>query len=283
MRCTNKKWNEFIKLVANDEIEDMKWSKVDDIKVTTSQEDAERFYLEGYNMIDNFPLDRQWICPTNNYAKEMNLRFHMLRNANIPDEYKLGSIGAITEVDLEIPESNQASYLTSTQRFDFVSSWTFPDIPDPSIDLQIGQPMTLMRNLNTHEGIVKNRRCWIIARGKQTVTVRFEDSHERVIPRIAFNTETNGIKFTRTQIPFKPLYAGTIHKSQGLTLNRVVIDMRSKFWEHGQLYVALSRVKDPKNLCILLPKIEEDGDEMIIPIVDKEIVKLVKEIEEKKL
>ena len=210
----------------------------------------------------------------------MNQRFHSLRKNNIPAEYNLGCINAITEVDKEIPESSHASYLTYAQRFEFVNSWTFPDIPDPSIDIQIGQPMTLMRNLNTHEGLVKNKRCWIIGKGQQTVLVKFEDGHERVIPRIAFKTQTNGIKFTRTQIPFRTLYAGTIHKSQGLTLNRVVIDMRSKFWEHGQLYVALSRTKDPKNVCILLPLYEEENDDLIVPTADKEIVNLVKAIEE---
>ena len=44
-----------------------------------------------------------------------------------------------------------------------------------------------------------------------------------------------------------------VHKIQRITLNKVIIDLCSNFWEHGELNVALSRVKDPKNICILLP------------------------------
>ena len=83
MRCKNEKWNDFIKLVANNEVDNLKWNDIEDIKITRSQTEAEKFYLEGYEMSDNFPLDRQWICPTNNYAKEMNQRFHSLRKNNI--------------------------------------------------------------------------------------------------------------------------------------------------------------------------------------------------------
>jgi hypothetical protein len=41
-----------------------------------------------------------------------------------------------------------------------------------------------------------------------------------------------------------------MHKSQGMTLDRVVIDMRSKFWEHGQLYVALISCKEAPHRII---------------------------------
>mgnify|MGYP002475721094 CR=1 FL=1 len=76
-------------------------------------------------------------------------------------------------------------------------------------------------------------------------------------------------------------HAGTIHKSQGLTLNKVIVDMRSLFWEHGQLYVALSRIKNPQNLCILLPDQEREGDCLIKPISESAIVSLVNSIENK--
>jgi hypothetical protein len=38
-----------------------------------------------------------------------------------------------------------------------------------------------------------------------------------------------------------------------MTLERAVVNLRKDFWEHGQLYVARSRIADPRNLCILLP------------------------------
>lgn len=49
-----------------------------------------------------------------------------------------------------------------------------------------------------------------------------------------------------TQIPLKPAYAVTIHKSQGQTYDAVNFD--PEIWASGQLYVALSRVTDVKKL-----------------------------------
>ena len=50
------------------------------------------------------------------------------------------------------------------------------------------------------------------------------------------------VKGTFTQIPLKAAWAITIHKSQGLTFERAIIDAEAAF-AHGQVYVALSRCK----------------------------------------
>ena len=56
-----------------------------------------------------------------------------------------------------------------------------------------------------------------------------------------------------TQYPIIVAYALTIHKCQGVTLSsNAVIDARKKMFAKNQLYVALSRVSDPKYLQILV-------------------------------
>jgi hypothetical protein len=55
-----------------------------------------------------------------------------------------------------------------------------------------------------------------------------------------------------TQYPLKLAWSITIHKSQGLTFDKAVIDARSAF-AHGQVYVALSRCKTLEGIVLSSP------------------------------
>lgn len=55
-----------------------------------------------------------------------------------------------------------------------------------------------------------------------------------------------------TQYPLRPAWAITIHKSQGLTFERAIIDAQAAF-SHGQVYVALSRCKTFEGIVLSTP------------------------------
>lgn len=57
---------------------------------------------------------------------------------------------------------------------------------------------------------------------------------------------------TITQIPIRLAYALTIHKSMGLTFDEITIDLSIPCFASGQLYTALSRVKTPGGLKIIV-------------------------------
>lgn len=61
------------------------------------------------------------------------------------------------------------------------------------------------------------------------------------------------IEGTFTQYPLKLAWAITIHKSQGLTFERLIVDFHTGTFASGQAYVALSRVKSLEGLYLKRP------------------------------
>ncbi len=71
------------------------------------------------------------------------------------------------------------------------------------------------------------------------------------------------------QFPLALGYAMTMHKSQGKTLSKVVIDISRGAFAHGQTYVALSRTRNAKDMHIVKPLQQKDV------IFDKRILDFV--------
>lgn len=75
------------------------------------------------------------------------------------------------------------------------------------------------------------------------------------------------------QYPLKLAWAVTIHKSQGQTFDRVIIDVERGAFTHGQVYVALSRCTSLEGIVLKRPIIHSDV------ILDNRIYKFLNEKE----
>lgn len=105
---------------------------------------------------------------------------------------------------------------------------------------------------------LENGRALIEINGRN---VEVEPFTEKLI-KYKFNDEKNEIEEEIegevTQIPLVLSSALTIHRSQGMTLDRAFIDLGNKAFESGQSYVALSRVRTLEGIGLKRPLTRDD-------------------------
>jgi ATP-dependent exoDNAse (exonuclease V) alpha subunit len=94
----------------------------------------------------------------------------------------------------------------------------------------------------------------------KSVRVRVDDGSSFDVERIEWQDVRYGLNEekriveevagTYEQFPLMPAWAVTIHKAQGLTLSRVLVDLDRGAFAEGQVYVALSRCQTLDGLSL---------------------------------
>jgi len=124
--------------------------------------------------------------------------------------------------------------------------------------IKVGGIYRLLRNFSLDRGLVKNVRVVVIDIGSRLITVRLvhqnnNPAEDILIPRISFTYGlSSGHTLLRKQFPLAPAYATTFNSCQGLTLDRIGVDLVRPVFSHGQLYTALSRIRHRNHAKIRL-------------------------------
>lgn len=125
-------------------------------------------------------------------------------------------------------------------------------------------PRTLILKEGAQVIALANRFDKGYANGSMGIVTRFIEVEGQIFPVVRFNgsteetiiepyrweREVHGESASYTQIPVCLAYALTIHKSQGMSIDKVTIDFNGIF-APGQAYVGMSRAKSIEGLSIM--------------------------------
>ena len=152
--------------------------------------------------------------------------------------------------------------MTTSTISDYLGLLGEPGIPPHRLKLKIGCVCSLARNLSIERGLVKNSRVVVKKLHRHIVEVELmqhtwnqnPDERSYCLPRINFDFKPGFSPWTiqRRQFPLRLAYATTFNSSQGLTLDKTVVDLRTPVFAHGQLYTSLSRVRNRKDIRIVV-------------------------------
>ncbi|XP_024015912.1 ATP-dependent DNA helicase PIF1 [Eutrema salsugineum] len=227
---------------------------------------AYMFNSESQTNFD-YLTERAILTPRNETVDEINA--YML--SQVPGKLKeYSSYDSIAEADTKRPDY-EALYPP-----EYLNSMEYPGLPKHKLSLKIGVSIMLLRNINQKEGLCNGTRLIVTQMGERViegkiVTGTHAGNKVTVLPRIILSPALEDHPFTlkRRQFPIRVCYAMTINKSQGQSLKSVVLYLPKPVFSHGQLYVALSRVKSPDGLSILQD--DEETDKGVRNIVYKEV------------
>lgn len=119
-----------------------------------------------------------------------------------------------------------------------------------TLRLKVGARVMFVKNLN-EIGCVNGTLGVVVNCDEYSITVRTADNKTVSVEPEPWKIEEDGkVKAEITQYPLRLAWAITVHKSQGMSLDAAVVDLRKSFTP-GMGYVALSRVRSLTGLCLL--------------------------------
>jgi GTPase SAR1 family protein len=237
----------------------LKRSKFIGIELTHIFRQSDQRFIDLLNKVRENRMDTATL-------QELNQRYIPGFN---PDE-KEGYITLTTHnyQSQQINDSKLAKLSTKSHRFKALVQGEFPEYSYPTdldLELKVGAQVMFVKNdISAEKRFYNGKIGKIISIGDDEIEVHCPGDSESIEvekaewqnAKYSLNETTQEIDEevigTFTQFPLKLAWAITIHKSQGLTFEKAIIDARASF-AHGQVYVALSRCKTLEGLVLSSP------------------------------
>ena len=134
-------------------------------------------------------------------------------------------------------------------------------MPPHELRLKEGAVVVLLRNIDVYRGLSNGTRMTINTIGDEllhcTIVAGPYKNKRCVLSKYCFeynDKRINGTRlhFKRVQFPIQLAFAMTINKAQGQTVDRLGLYLQDPVFSHGQLYVALSRVRSGDSVTIFV-------------------------------
>ena len=161
---------------------------------------------------------------------------------------------------------------------DFINGLKFSGVPNHRLVLKVGVPIMLLRNIDQSNGLCNGTRLQVLRLSRTSIQAQIINGthfgNKVIIPRLRITPSDKRLplKIVRKQYPISVSFAMTINKSQGQPLSKVGLYLPRPVFTHGQLHVALSRVKSKKGLKVVVSDDNGNLSNSTINVVYKEVL-----------